>query len=558
MMESNESVILEQSAQIKLKDLTISAKGKFKWSGNFQGLQEMINQQLGLQTKWSTPGGDAKKFENDKLVIRWYPESSSLTIKGTDSSTLKGKLAIIANEDLEKTDLEMNCEHEAFTDNEIKHGDDEITKAGQLQPNGENSVEMQDEADENDEIKKYIQQLENKMEAKFKELSNDMRSLKTTTELVNEIRSARNINQTLKLEEENYALKEKINNQSYLISELSSKVKDLENERSSLLTVVRILQTEADNTQEWKTVGPRRRIRPEKSYCEYANTNKVGKSHKTNRYEILSDSTDADDAVLVHRMKKNAEENAKLNKQVLYEKPNNALTKDKQEQPNRNEHHKASNDTDTEPTVEEQNSPYNRSITSHKNTRNKEPTFDKPSITNSATKNSYSKSKTTEGPITILGDSMIKMIKPHKLSRSIGEKINIKTFPGATINDMTHYIQPTMKKQPKLVVLHVGTNDVQQKEPEGIVAEMKSLCQGIVSQSLSKIAISEIIKRQDPAINIKIDRINSLLAKLCSKYKWQFIQHTNVDASKLNASGLHLNSQGTAMLAKNFIEFLKN
>ena len=106
--------------------------------------------------------------------------------------------------------------------------------------------------------------------------------------------------------------------------------------------------------------------------------------------------------------------------------------------------------------------------------------------------------------------------------------------------------------------LHVGTNDIQRKEPDEIVAEMKSLCQGIVSQSLSKIAISEVIKRQDPVINIKIDKTNSLLAKLCGKFKWQFIRHTNIDASKLNASGLHLNSQGTAMLAKNLIESLKN
>ena len=213
--------------------------------------------------------------------------------------------------------------------------------------------------------------------------------MKATTELVNEIRSARNINQTLKLEEENYALKEKINNQSYLISELSSKVKDLENERSNLLTVVRILQTEANNTQEWKTVGPRRRIRPEKSYCEHANTNKVGKSHKTNRYEILSYSYRCGRwrTCSSYEEKRRGECKAKQ-----------AHKKDKQEQRNRNEHHKASNDTDTEPTVEEQSSPYIRSVTSHKNTRNKEPTFDKPSITNSATKNSYSKSKTTEGP----------------------------------------------------------------------------------------------------------------------------------------------------------------
>ena len=156
--------------------------------------------------------------------------------------------------------------------------------------------------------------------------------------------------------------------------------------------------------------------------------------------------------------------------------------------------------------------PYVRPITTHKNPGNKKSTFDKTLITDSPPQNSYSKSKTSEGPITILGDSMIKLIKPPKLSRSIGEKVNIKTFPGATINDMNHYIQPTMKKQPKLVILHVGTNDIQRKEPNQIVAEMKSLCQGIVSQSLSKIAISEIIKRQDPVINIKIDKTNSLLA----------------------------------------------
>ena len=106
---------------------------------------------------------------------------------------------------------------------------------------------------------KYLQQPENKMEAKFEELAKDMRSLKATTELSGEIRNARKLNETLKLEDENCNLKEIVKNQSYLISELSVKVKDLENERSSLLTVVRILQTEAHNVREWKTFEPRRR-----------------------------------------------------------------------------------------------------------------------------------------------------------------------------------------------------------------------------------------------------------------------------------------------------------
>ena len=92
------------------------------------------------------------------------------------------------------------------------------------------------------------------MEMKFEVLFNDMKTLKATTELAGEIRTARILTETLKLEEENYAIKEKVNKQSYLISELSAKVKDLENEQSSLLTVIRILQTEAYSAlQEWKT-----------------------------------------------------------------------------------------------------------------------------------------------------------------------------------------------------------------------------------------------------------------------------------------------------------------
>jgi L-lactate utilization protein LutB len=50
MIESNESVILEQSAQIELKYLTISAKGKFKWSGNLQARATRIDQ----STTWTT------------------------------------------------------------------------------------------------------------------------------------------------------------------------------------------------------------------------------------------------------------------------------------------------------------------------------------------------------------------------------------------------------------------------------------------------------------------------------------------------------------------------
>ena len=257
----------------KHKDLIISAKGKFRWRGDFEGLEELINQQLGLETKWSNPGGDAKKFENDKIAIRWYPDTTTLTIKGTDSSKLKDKLALIANDEPEAT--EPTFEQDTVTDKETKHGGNEGDEIVETIANEENNYKVQ--IDDSVDIMKYLQQLENKMEAKFEELANDMRSLKATSELSGEIRNARKLNETLKLEDENCNLKEKVNNQSYLISELSVKVKDLENERSSLLTVVRILQTEGHNVREWKTVEPRRRAtQTDKSHIRRATTVKHG------------------------------------------------------------------------------------------------------------------------------------------------------------------------------------------------------------------------------------------------------------------------------------------
>ena len=42
------------------------------------------------------------------------------------------------------------------------------------------------------------------------------------------------------------------------------------------------------------------------------------------------------------------------------------------------------------------------------------------------------------------------------------------------------------------------------------------------------------------------------------KYNWPIIQHNNINISNLNASGLHLNITGTAILAKNYLDFLKH
>ena len=73
-----------------------------------------------------------------------------------------------------------------------------------------------------------------------------------------------------------------------------------------------------------------------------------------------------------------------------------------------------------------------------------------------------------------MGDSMISGIDQQRLSVR-GRIIKIRSFTGATINDMHGYIKPLLKKSPDNVILHVGTNDVPNSTSRTILDNMLSL-----------------------------------------------------------------------------------
>jgi hypothetical protein len=54
----------------------------------------------------------------------------------------------------------------------------------------------------------------------------------------------------------------------------------------------------------------------------------------------------------------------------------------------------------------------------------------------------------SKSKVVILGDSMIKHLNPRQLQNGVNHKIAIKTFPGAGIDDMVHYIKPTLSTRP--------------------------------------------------------------------------------------------------------------
>ena len=69
----------------------------------------------------------------------------------------------------------------------------------------------------------------------------------------------------------------------------------------------------------------------------------------------------------------------------------------------------------------------------------------------------------------------------------------------------------------------------------------------------NSVMISSITKRDDKW-NDKGSKVNHLLKSKASDLGLGFIDHSNISLNHLNGSGLHLNSIGTAALARNFLK----
>ena len=169
----------------------------------------------------------------------------------------------------------------------------------------------------------------------------------------------------------------------------------------------------------------------------------------------------------------------------------------------------------------------------------------------------HRKSRTT----VIVGDSMTKHINAQRLERSVqGSKVRLETYRGANVEAMSHHIQPCLKKNPDDLIIHVGTNDLKNKSASDVANDIITLCNGISEKHPStRIIISELITRTDQKdLEPKIREVNSILTKCCRQRNWGLIRHNNIGANHLNNYGLHLNKLGTAVLAKNIIKFLNN
>ena len=176
-------------------------------------------------------------------------------------------------------------------------------------------------------------------------------------------------------------------------------------------------------------------------------------------------------------------------------------------------------------------------------------------------KENYNQPNKTRGSnkrkTVIIGDSMLKGVQAWKLKKHLKENIKVKSFSGATIEDMNHYVIPSKKEEPNVFIIHAGTNNLKDnKSSEELANEIMELGKSL-STPRNDVAISGICHRAD-GNEERIFEINEHLKRNCSDGKLFYIDNDNILSNRhLNMSGLHLNARGNSLLANNFINCLK-
>ena len=180
------------------------------------------------------------------------------------------------------------------------------------------------------------------------------------------------------------------------------------------------------------------------------------------------------------------------------------------------------------------------------------------SVTNESTTQCDQTRPSRQKKVMIAGDSVLKYLQGHKMSRN--SRVKISSFPGCTTEDIHDFIKPLLRKNPDEIILHVGTNSLRSCDtPRACADEIIDLATMVNCESPAKIALSSLVCRSDDqALACKIAEVNRILKDCCTRKSWGFVDHSNISTpNHLNRSGLHLNKSGTSRLAQNFINYLR-
>lgn len=259
----------------KINPLTFR-NSKLKWQGDFDLFQQFVDEILNIKGEWRVPRGGCKQLKTQDVTIRWY-ESRSVLLDGTikdvyidmlqkiaafspDSEcnlgvddlfdvtpTHKPSLqninnfmvnANLSNSELLNFDASQNHPSISLNDNVSTSEIDQSFK--------DNPMCL--EANLLDNVMKRIDVLSNEFEKYKSETTIVMNELVDACEIRNDQMRVNHLAQENdSLKKENKALKSDLQKLESLLSETSSKLTYAENEKASLVAVIRLLNEDCAN-----------------------------------------------------------------------------------------------------------------------------------------------------------------------------------------------------------------------------------------------------------------------------------------------------------------------
>ena len=244
---------------LQLKQLLefVSSKDQFKWKGNAEELAELIS--LILETDErpqlsEDPAHNLLSFKILNIIVKWWKKTLTIAIQGKEHRMFKDKLVDL---------LKLKSSSDA---NRLTIAEENGGNMGQVRSDTESSAIfngisplLTDQTPEG-----HISKCSgcSVLEVEFRKLKSDMvRIQELLNEPKNNMQMSAEVNNVAEIER----LKELLQEQKAENSVLKGKVAQLQNERDSLTTVIRILNEESNKSEEELSF-------PTKSACKSASS----------------------------------------------------------------------------------------------------------------------------------------------------------------------------------------------------------------------------------------------------------------------------------------------
>ena len=145
----------------------------------------------------------------------------------------------------------------------------------------------------------------------------------------------------------------------------------------------------------------------------------------------------------------------------------------------------------------------------------------------------------------MFSDSIPKGIRIREFNRYItNATTRLKSFPGATSKELTHYVVLTLQEESfNSALIHISINDILKDQSD---LKFQSLTRNIleISQRCKEHGIEEIIisslvvtERIDPNL---LARANASLCNMCRENGFCFVDNSNISVDNLFKDKLHL------------------